>query len=98
VGGNGDGTPVCDIGAFEFFPIVNALVTPAADVDTAFDPAPVLGGFAGTFTITATFTNTSDIPLHFPFFTVMELSGGNLLLNADEGVMGGGGDGNSGGW
>jgi hypothetical protein len=56
--------------------------------DTAFDPTPVPSGPAGTFTITATFTNTSDTPLRFPFFTVTELSGGNLLLNAAEGSMG----------
>ena len=46
------------------------------------------GGPAGTFTITATFTNTSDTPLHFPFFAVTALSGSNLLLNADEGTQG----------
>jgi hypothetical protein len=88
VDGNGDGTVACDIGAFEFFPIVNTLVALAGDVDTAFDATPVANGPAGTFTITATFTNTSDTPLRFPFFIVTELSGGNLLLKADEGTMG----------
>jgi hypothetical protein len=88
VDGNGDGTAACDIGAFEFFPVVNAFVTLAPDLDTAFDPTPVPDGPAGTFTITATFTNTSDTPLRSPFFTVTELSGGHLLLNADEGARG----------
>jgi hypothetical protein len=83
VDGNGDGTPACDIGAFEFFPFVNELVTLAGDVDTTFDPTPVAGGPAGTFTITAMFINTSDTPLRFPFFGVSELSGGNVVLNAD---------------
>jgi hypothetical protein len=48
----------------------------------------VPGGPAGTFTVTATFTNTSATALRSPFFTVTELSGGNLLLNADEGTQG----------
>jgi hypothetical protein len=88
VDGDGDGTAACDIGAFEFFPLINNFVTLAPDLDTAFDPTPVLGGPAGTFTITATFTNTSDTALQFPFFTVTQLSGDNLLLNADEGTQG----------
>ena len=88
VDGNGDGTAVCDIGAFEFFPLVNDFVTLDPDLDTVFDPTPVMDGPAGQFTITATFTNTSATPLRFPFFTVTELSDGNLLLNADEGTMG----------
>ena len=48
-----------------------------------FDATPVVGGPAGTFTIRATFTNTSNAPLRFPFFGVSDLSGGNLVLNAD---------------
>ena len=88
VDGNGDSTATCDIGAFEFFPVVNDFVTLDPALETAFDPTPVLGGPAGTFTITATFTNTSDTPLRFPFFTVTELSGDNVLRNADEGAMG----------
>jgi hypothetical protein len=83
VDGNGDGTAACDIGAFEFFPIVNVQVALVGDVDTAFDPTPVAHGPAGTFTVTATFTNTSDMPLRFPFFGVTQLSGDNLVLNAD---------------
>src|SRR4029453_1136152 len=43
----------------------------------------VLGGPAGTFTVTATFTNTSTTPLRFPFLSVSDLTGGNLVLNAD---------------
>jgi len=88
VDGDGDGTAACDIGAFEFFPLVNDLVTLDPDLDTATDPTPVPGAPAGTFTITATFTHTSEMPLRFPFFEVTILSGGNLLLNADEGPRG----------
>jgi hypothetical protein len=84
VDGDGDGIAACDIGAFEFFPIVNDFVTLDPDVDTTSDPTPVPGGLAGTFTITATFTHTSDTPLRVPFFEVAALSEGNLLLNADE--------------
>jgi hypothetical protein len=42
------------------------------------------------FSITATFTNVSSTPISMPFFDVVELTGGNLLQNADEGP---GGDG-----
>ena len=90
VDGNGDGLVACDIGAFEFFPIVNDLVTLDPDLDTGFDPTPVPGGPAGSFTVTATFTNTSATALRTPFFEVTALSGGNLLLNADAGPGGGG--------
>jgi hypothetical protein len=88
VDGTGDGTAACDIGAVEFFPLVNDFVTLDPALDTSFDPTPVPAGPAGTFTITATFTNTSDTPLRFPFFTVTELSGGNLLLNAEADTQG----------
>jgi hypothetical protein len=88
VDGNGDGLAACDIGAFEFFPLINDLVTLDPALETTFDPTLVPGGPAGTFTITATFTNTSATALRFPFFVVTELSGGNLLLNADGGPGG----------
>ena len=40
------------------------------------------------FHITATFTNTSDTAIGNPFFEVTELTGGNLLVNADAGPSG----------
>jgi hypothetical protein len=40
------------------------------------------------FLITATFTNTSDTAIGNPFFEVAELTGGNLLVNADAGPGG----------
>ena len=46
------------------------------------------GGRAGTFSITATFANTSSTSIHDPVFRVTQLSGGNLLLNADGGPGG----------
>ena len=67
---------------------MNDFVTLDPTLETACEPTPVLRGPAGTFMITATFTNTSATPLRFPFFLVTELSGGNLVLNADEGVEG----------
>jgi hypothetical protein len=39
-------------------------------------------------TIRATFTNSSSTRISDPFFVVVELSGGNLLLNADGGPGG----------
>ena len=44
---------------------------------------PVPGGPAGTFTIQASFTNTSATPIDTPQFVVKQLSGGNQLLDAD---------------
>jgi hypothetical protein len=73
---------------FEFFPLVNVFVTLDPALDTAFDPMPGPEAPAGTFTITAMFTNTSTTALHVPFFTVTELSGDNLVLNAEEGAQG----------
>jgi hypothetical protein len=67
--------------------IVNDLVVLSSLV-TSFNPSAVPGGPAGTFTITATFTNTSATPILHPFLAVVELSGGNLLLNADGGPGG----------
>ena len=88
IDGNGDGIVACDIGAFEFVPLVSDLVTLDPDLDTSFDPTAVVGGPAGTFTVTGTFTNTSPTALRAPFFEVTTLSGGNLLLNADAGPGG----------
>jgi hypothetical protein len=42
------------------------------------------------FSITATFTNASGTPIPAPFFDVVELTNGNLLVNGDDGP---GGDG-----
>jgi hypothetical protein len=67
--------------------VVNGMVTQAPLI-TSFDPTPAPGGPAGTFTIRATFTNTSSASIGNPFFQVQELSGGNLLLNADFGAGG----------
>jgi hypothetical protein len=52
-------------------------------IHTSFNPAPVPGGPAGTFTITSSFTNTSSTPIDEPQFVVKQLSNGNLLLDAD---------------
>ena len=67
--------------------VVNDLVT-LSSLATSFDPTPVDGAPAGTFTITATFTNTSSTVIHDPIFLVTQLSGGNQLLNADGGPGG----------
>ena len=51
-------------------------------------PTPVPGGPAGTFRVTADLTNTSNQTILNPFVEVVELTGGNLLLNADGGAGG----------
>jgi CSLREA domain-containing protein len=90
VDGNRDGAADCDIGAFEFGAIppkiVNNLMSLASKPVTSLSTAPTPDGPAGTFFVTAMFTNTSTIPIRRPFFQVIELSGGNVLLNADSGT------------
>jgi hypothetical protein len=41
VDGDGDGIAACDIGAFEFFPVVSDMVTLDPDLDTVSDPTPL---------------------------------------------------------
>src|SRR5262249_3618993 len=77
----------CDIGAIEFYPLVNNLVA-LVNMSTAFDPTPAPGGPVGTFRATARFTNTSNQVIVNPFVEVVELIGGNLLLNANGGPGG----------
>ena len=64
--------------------LVNELVIQIDDPKVKFDSEPKPGGPKGTFTITATFTNTSAKTIKHPLFVVDELSRGNLLLNADN--------------
>jgi hypothetical protein len=72
----------------ELAPVVNDLLRLASAPVTSFDSTPVPGGPAGTFTITATFTNASATPIGHPLFQVVELSEENQLLNADGGAGG----------
>ena len=67
--------------------VVNNLVS-LVQLTTSDNPTPVPDGPGGTFTISATFTNTTSTPIAGIFFEVTELSGGNLLLNADGGAGG----------
>jgi hypothetical protein len=68
-------------------PIVNDMVS-LSPLATSLDPIPVANAPAGTFIITATFSNMTSTPISSPFFRVVEVSGGNLLLNADSGPGG----------
>lgn len=58
------------------------------ETKTKPDSKPVEGGPFGTFTITAIFKNTSEDNLTELAFQVIQLTGGNLLLNADGHVGG----------
>jgi hypothetical protein len=62
----------CDIGAVEFYPLVNDLVA-LANVKTDFDSTPVPNGLAGRFRITAEFTNTGTQTIDHRFAEVVEL-------------------------
>lgn len=58
------------------------------ETSTKFTSTPVPGAPAGTFTITAIFRNILTDNLGELAFRVVELTGGNLLLNADGGPGG----------
>jgi len=60
------------------------------DVTTAFSRTPCGGASAGTFTVTATFTNTSVETLSNLLIMVETLTGGNVLCNANGGPGGAG--------
>jgi hypothetical protein len=68
--------------------IVNNLVSLASNPATSLSTISTPEGPAGTFFITATFVNTSSISIDRPFFQVVELSRGNMLINADSGPGG----------
>jgi len=68
-------------------PVVNDSISMSSPV-TSFDPSPLPDAPAGTFVISATFTNISTTVIAYPFLRVTELSGGNVLLNADGGAAG----------
>jgi len=80
-----------------YAPIINSRVA-LTNVVTSFDsskhaPLEPFGSTAGVFTITATFKNTSAMPISRPFFSVTELTSGtpyrvNVLLNADRLIPG----------
>ncbi len=78
---------ICDIGAIEFYPLINDLVS-VGNITTAFDPTPLSNAPAGTFSITAEFINSSAESIFHHFAEVSEISGGDLLLNADGGAGG----------
>ena len=91
VDGDGNGVDDCDIGASEFGAIPPEIVNPLMSeptLMTSFSAIPTANGPAGTFFITATFTNTSTTAIRRPFFEVTELSGGNVLINASSGPGG----------
>jgi CSLREA domain-containing protein len=75
---DGVGTSICDIGAVEFVPVLNDDVS-LDDLQTSC---------CSQFTIDATFTYNGAVPVKEPFFQVSELSGGNVVANADGGAGG----------
>ncbi len=78
---------ICEIGAVEFYPVVNNLID-FGNIRTDFDPTPVANGPAGTFHITADFINNSGQTIVHPFAEVIELTNNDLLLNANGGAGG----------
>lgn len=51
----------------------------------SYDSTPQEGAPAGVYTIEATFTNVTEVQLSDLYFTVANLTDGNVLLNADGG-------------
>lgn len=90
--GDGDGDARCDIGAFEFGAIpaelVNDRLSLASSATSHTTASALPHSPAGVFIITAGFRNTSPTAIRKPFFEVVELSGGNVLINANNGPGG----------
>lgn len=86
------GTPALDYGVVvDGAKIVNGKFPPLGpgEVSTGFNRVPcALAGPAGTLTISAAFKNTSTDTISRPFFRVRDLTGGNVLCNADGGPGG----------
>lgn len=77
------------LGEYEVLPPTNINVQLAnTDGSTSYNPTPVADAPAGVFTINATFENISSTELEDLTFVVTQLTGGNLLLNADGGPDG----------
>jgi hypothetical protein len=85
--GDVNGTPLCDIGAIELIPpssLINDELSGTPDPSSfAFDPMPVPGGPAGTFSFTAEFCNVGVKELTGLKSVTNTLTGGNALLNRD---------------
>jgi hypothetical protein len=59
-----------------------------ATTQISVDPSPQPNAPAGVYSITGTFANNSSSPFTNLYFIVTQLTGGNLLLNADGGPGG----------
>lgn len=79
-----------DYSEFSIFFTLNDKFAPLGpgDVATAFSRTPCGGASAGTFTITATFTNISSDTLSNLLIAVQTLTGDNVLCNANGGPGG----------
>ncbi len=77
----------CDIGAVEFYPVVNDLIA-VSNIRTDFDATPATNAPAGTFHISVDFTNAGSEVIVNPFTEVVDLTNNDLLLNADGGSGG----------
>jgi len=86
--GDLNGSPTCDIGAIEFEPIVNTLVTlPKGETVLARRKGDAYKG--GTATLMAQYRNTSAQSILRPVFVVRAISDGALLVNGDPPSPGG---------
>ncbi|MFC1996053.1 choice-of-anchor Q domain-containing protein [Chloroflexota bacterium] len=81
----------CDMGAYEFEvsepELINDLLNQDA-VSTSYERKSAPNAPKGIYTISSTFSNLSSTAIEDIHFLVTELSGGNLLLNADDGPGG----------
>lgn len=66
---------------------INNLLT-MSNVRISYNPMPAPNAPAGVYTVASTYTNRSTSTIRGLYFLVVELSGGNLLLNADGGPAG----------
>ncbi|GJQ59122.1 MAG: hypothetical protein D8M57_04875 [Candidatus Scalindua sp. AMX11] len=86
--GKENSTVICDIGAIEYYPIVDKDMVDLEALDYFFSTTPVPPyATAGTLNITATFRNTSGKTILHPFFEVIKFSHG-VVLNTVGGSVG----------
>lgn len=64
--------------------LANSLLS-VKKLTSRYDPTPLANAPAGVMHVTATFKNQSKATLESSYFRVATLTGGNLLLNADDG-------------
>lgn len=87
IGETSDGLAIEGTDSISLAELINDLLN-LDNITTSYNPTPVPDAPAGVYTISATFSNISATDIKDLFFNVAELTGGNVVLNADGGAGG----------